>query len=160
MRSEARTILKSALLAGTLDLSAASVEYMIYSGGSSPTAVYRYIASGIFGSQALTGGWGFNLLGVLFHYCIAAIWSGIFLIAYRRFSFLREFTAFAGVVYACIIWPVMTLVVLPLSNVRLIDHTLVQRIIALLTLVVCIGLPIALVVRRDAQRVEKAAPMP
>lgn len=53
--TKANLILRSGLLVGTLDITAASVQYYART-GKSPLNVLRFVASGVFGQAALSGG--------------------------------------------------------------------------------------------------------
>lgn len=81
-------IIKAGLLAGTLDISAACVQYYMKT-GKNPDYVLKYVASGAFGKDAFTGGIVMSMAGLLFHYLIA-------------FSFTLFFFSFTGVWRFCL----------------------------------------------------------
>ena len=68
-RTLASEALKAGLIAGLLDISAAFIQYYSRT-GRNPLAVLKFIASGVFGKAALTGGTEMILLGLVFHYII------------------------------------------------------------------------------------------
>jgi hypothetical protein len=49
-----------------------------------PVKSFQFIASGIFGTSAFSGGNTMLALGILFHFCIAFIWTLIFFFLYPR----------------------------------------------------------------------------
>jgi len=76
----------------------------------------------------------------------------VFYLASRKLRFLIERPIPWGLVYGVIVYSFMNFVVLPLSAVPMrTTPTLTSRIINLVIIMVCIGLPIALIVRRFAK---------
>ena len=122
------------------------------------------VASGLLGAAAYTGGATTAALGAASHYLIATLWTAVFYLASRRLRFLTESAIVAGLVYGVVVYVVMNFVVIPLSAVPPRPAPpLSGRIIGLLVIMFCIGVPIALIVRRfsedgrSAQRVRNAA---
>ena len=133
------------LLAGTLDITTAVLFYL---GPSSARAVrlLQGIASGVLGARAFDGGATTAWLGIALHYLIALIWTLVFLVAFRTLGALRRHLVLTGIVYGIIVWLVMNLVVLPLSNASRGPFQLRAAAIAAIILILCIGLPISLVI--------------
>jgi hypothetical protein len=141
-------ILVTGLVAGVLDGTAAVVLHLIR-GGRTPERIYNFIASGVFGPAAMTGGTPMVIAGVVFHLIIAMIWTVIYFQAARRFDFFRRQIVAASVVYGIFVWIMMNKVVLPLSRVQLGGPPSWNSIlIGAGVLVVCIGLPNALGARK------------
>ena len=70
-KSKSITILLTCLLTGTSDaIAALLISYKI-----PPAIIFKFIASGWFGKQAMLGGIGMVLCGLIFHYLIATIFS-------------------------------------------------------------------------------------
>jgi len=136
------------LLAGTLDIT----ENLIFNQlrGISPKMVFQYIASGLVGRKAFQSGLGSVALGVVLHYAIALTWTGIFYLASRRVLIAIRRPIVSGLVYGCVIYLFMNFVVLPLSGVPHTRNavTLASRVNGVLALLLCIGLPVSLLVRR------------
>ncbi len=149
MRGAAKTILLAGLLAGTLDGLAACVDFVLRT-GRSPVRVFQFIASGVFGAGAFSGGNAMAAWGVLFHYLIATSWAAAFVLAYPRLA--RVNAIVLGLLYGVVVWLVMNLVVLPLSNVPQSSPTAFGVAKGMVILMVCVGLPIALVARRGRGR--------
>ena len=141
-------ILRTGLLAGVLDGSAAVVVYLIR-GGKTPERIYNYIASGVFGPAAMTGGTPMVFAGIGLHLMIAMGWTVLFFLAARQFVVLRRHAIAAAVGYGIFVWIMMNKVVLPLSRVQMPATTTWNSIIVgALVLVACIGFPISLGARR------------
>ncbi len=152
-----KAVLITGLLAGTLDASAASIQYYINT-GNNPARVFRYIASAVFGAQTKTGdlySWG--ALGLFFHYLIATIWALFFFLCYRPIKKLIGNKYVAGVAYALFVWCIMNLLVVPLAfhvdpgmqAKKLFSQAgLKNSLIAMGILIVAIGLPISLMADR------------
>jgi hypothetical protein len=64
-------LLKTILLAGTLDIVAACIRAYT-ANGVTPDRVLQYIAAGVFGKSAYTGGYGMMAWGLFFHFIIAS----------------------------------------------------------------------------------------
>lgn len=140
------TILRAGLLAGTLDITAALAVYSHF--GPQSIRLLQGIASGLMGRAALQGGLPTALLGLLCHFVIATSWAAIYYAASQRISFLLTHAVVAGTIYGLVVYVVMNLVVIPLSAIGPRPFSLSAAIVAAAILVVCIGLPIALTVRR------------
>jgi hypothetical protein len=144
-----KTISIAGLVAGTLDLIAACVSAWLRT-GTSPVRVAQFIASGILGPAAFTGGAGSAALGVVCHFIIATGAAAVFYFASRKLRFLVERPIAMGLLYGVPVYLFTTLVVVPLSRVPppRVAPPLSARITAALIIMFFVGLPIALVVRR------------
>jgi hypothetical protein len=143
MNPFASNVLKAGLLVGTLDIIAAGLHYALQTGGKPPWPVLLYIASGIFGPEAFRGGIALMLAGLFLHYCIAFAFTAFF---YWKFNRLRRYarsTILLGVGYGLLIWAVMNLVVVPLSNVPPQPFALGNALINVAILIICMGIPLA-----------------
>jgi hypothetical protein len=129
-------------LIGTLDGLAACLHTLLR--GGDPVKVFVYISSGIFGSDAFTAGDGMAFWGILFHYCIATIWTALFFVLYQRVRALEKNKWLNGIVYGLIVWVIMNLVVLPLSRVPPLKMTFASVTIGAFILVACVGIPVAI----------------
>ena len=70
-KSKFVTVLQSCLLTGTLDAFVAIlISYKI-----PPAVIFKFIASGWFGREAMSGGTSMVLWGLIFHYLIAAYFT-------------------------------------------------------------------------------------
>jgi len=135
-------------LVGTLDITAAIINFLAQ-GGEDISRIFKFIASGIFGQMAFEKGNSIILMGLLFHYLIAFLWTALFFYGYNRLK-LRKVNAYIiGLLYGLIIWCVMNLLVLPLSNTPKHTQDLSQILMGMLILILCVGLPISIIYKRD-----------
>jgi hypothetical protein len=140
-----KVILKAGILAGFLDAAAASIQYLITSHGKSPVAVWKYVASGFFGKAAFGGGGEMVAAGLGFHFFNAILFSAFFYFLYSKIKWISNHIIIAGIIYGIFVWCVMNLVVVPLSNVPPYAFSFSKAIIAACILIVCVGIPVALV---------------
>jgi hypothetical protein len=129
-------ILAGGLVAGSLDLTAAFVTF--------GWGVPRAIAAGLLGMQALHGGPGTWMLGVLLHYLIAYLAATVYCVASRRLEFLRPYFLLCGMFYGIAVYLVMTLIVLPVSGLHAAGPYQLRGLIqGILVHMFLIGVPIA-----------------
>jgi hypothetical protein len=133
----------TALLVGILDLAAAIGKFYIEN-GSSPLPVFKYIASGIFGKEGLTGGILMMTWGVVFHFMITFNFTFILFLIYPWVIKRLKKKFRTGIVYGLFIWIIMNQVVIPASSTPAIPFDFIQTIIAALILICTIGIPVAL----------------
>lgn len=143
-------ILLAGLIAGTLDITAACT-YSWIRANVTPVRVLQFIASGVLGAASFSGGAKTAILGLALHFLIATTAAAVFYFASRTWLFLVEHPVVAGLLYGIPVYAVMNFIVLPLSRVTLGSPPLSSRIINLVILMFCIGLPIALITRRYAR---------
>ena len=137
------------LLAGTLDLLGAVINYMI-THERFPYRILEYIASGAFGRSAMNGSLGSNLWGLFFHYLIAVSFTLFYFIIYPGLRFLQQSVIFSAIIYGLFIWAVTNMIVLPLSAIQadVLPASLETAARAAFILIICIGLPVAFFARR------------
>jgi len=145
----ARVVLQAGALAGTLDLTAAIVVSWLRA-NVAPIRIMQSIAAGLLGQASYDDGWGTAALGVGLHFMIATSWAAIFYAASQRIRVLVSQWPIAGLVYGIGVYLFMNFVVLPLSAFPPPRNppTLTSRAIGMTIIMLCIGLPIAWVVRR------------
>ena len=144
-----QTILAAGVIAGILDLTAACT-YAWLRAGVTPVRVFHSVASGLLGQAAFVGGAKTAAVGILLHFIIATTWATVYYFASRKLIFLVDQPIAAGLIYGVIVYLFMNFVVLPLSAVAKRPVPISARIIGCLIIMFCIGLPIALIVRRFA----------
>ncbi|GEO08931.1 hypothetical protein [Segetibacter aerophilus] len=136
-------IIKAGLIVGTLDIFSACLYYYLKTGGSNPLNVLKFVASGVFGKTASTGGSTMIIAGLIFHYIIAFSFTAFFFWLFPRLKFLSKHKILTGIVYGLFAWSIMNLVVIPLSNIPNRPFNLVNSIINAAILIVCIGIPLS-----------------
>jgi hypothetical protein len=140
-------ILGIGLLVGTLDILAALADYYILT-GKNPLVIFKFIASGILGMDALTGGSGTILLGVIAHYFIALTFTVLFFVLFLKTNILPKNKFVTGIIYGTFVWAVMSFIVLPMSRTPKMPFDLFNAIKALLILIFMIGLPLSFLANR------------
>jgi hypothetical protein len=140
-----QVIFLAGIIAGTLDITAAGIQYYINS-GKGPGNVFRFIASGYFGDAAFNGGMAMAAWGLFFHYLIALLFAAFFFMLYPTVKFLSRNKIITGLLYGIFVWLVMNLIVVPMSNAPSGPIDLVKAVIPILILMFCIGLPIVLII--------------
>ena len=143
----ASAILVSGLIAGTLDGLAAIIQYMA-GGKKNPEVIFKYIASGVFGRKAFTGGVPMITWGIVFHYIIALGFTGFFFWLYPAFSSIGKHPILSGLLYGIIVWAIMRFVILPLSLVQLQPFQFSKAIVPVLIIMFCVGLPVSLLANK------------
>ena len=152
MNNPFKAIFWGGLIAGALDITGACVVSWLRA-SVLPVRVLQSVASGLLGPAAYTGGTKTAVLGLALHFLIATIWTIVFYLASRKLRFLLQQPVVWGLVYGVVVYAFMNFVVLPMSQFpQRTPPTLTGRLIGLLIIMFCIGLPIALIVRRFSQR--------
>lgn len=136
-------------IAGTLDGIAAALSFYVQT-GKDPLIVYRFIASGVVGPDAFSGGVPMALLGIVLHYIIAFGWTILFFLLASQLSFLLKNWIVSGILYGIFVWIVMNLVVIPLSLVSMKPgpKEWIDILKGATILILCIGLPISYFARK------------
>jgi uncharacterized membrane protein YagU involved in acid resistance len=140
-------ILWGGLIAGTLDITAAFITAWLRA-GVTPARVLQFVASGLLGAASFNGGANTAGLGLVLHFVIATVATVIFYFASRKLLFLIERPVTFGLLYGVLVYAFMNIVVVPLSRVQPRPLTLTGFVIGILTIMFCVGLPIAVIVRR------------
>lgn len=133
------------LLCGTLDILAACLLWA--SRGIAPARVLQGIAAGLLGQRSFEGGAPTAVLGVALHFFIAFVATIVYYGASRKVVFMTNQSVLAGLLYGILVYLFMNGIVLPLSAATRRPHTLSYTLPMVLIHMVCVGLPIALVIR-------------
>jgi hypothetical protein len=141
MSSAFRKILIAGLVVGTLDITAAALQYWIAT-DKNPLNVLPMVASGAFGRNAFDGSVQMKIYGLLFHFIIAFAFTGLFYFIYDRYKVLRQHKLLTAVGYGIFMWAVTSLIVIPLSAIGWRPFVLSNAAIAAAILIVCIGIPL------------------
>jgi len=113
-------------------------------------SVLQYIASGAIGNSAFTGGLATALLGVALDLIMSIIFAGIFTVSAARIQFLRRYVIPGSLLYGVGVFIVMYFIVLPLSAAPPSPLTVPPAIEALIEHILLIGLPLGILMRRNA----------
>lgn len=137
-----KAILKTTLIAGTLDISAAFIQNYFVN-DVIPSRVLQYIASGILGNAAYSGGMGTMAIGLLAHYMIAFSCTACFFWVYPKWRVFKQSILFNSVLIALIAWVITTQIIVPLSKIKQGGFDISKAFTEVIILIICIGLPIA-----------------
>ena len=143
-----KTVLRAWLLVGTLDITSATIHYLIM-GGSNPVNILVYISSAIYGPQAKEiGPPSMAILGMCLHYLIAFIWTVIFFILYPRIPVMSKNRVLTGILYGYFMQVIMSQVVVKLSNTAKGPFNFVNFLISGAILCIAIGIPLSFIAYR------------
>jgi len=134
------------LICGVLDITAAFITWTAR--GIRPYRLLQAIASGLLGAKAFSGGWWTVALGAVCHFLIAFSASTVFFMASRKLVFMTHRAILSGVLYGIAVYVVMYWIVMPLSHLHRLPFSLSATLIAIVTHMLCVGLPISLLARR------------
>ena len=140
-------ILTAGLVAGTLDISSAFIDYYIGT-GKNPLGILNYVASGAFGKSTPFGNTGMMIAGLVFHYIIAFSFTIFFFWLYTRIPFLSANRILTGLLYGIFVWLIMNLIVVQLSNAphaAIKDMKLARVTKSMLILIFMIGMPLSFI---------------
>ena len=143
-----RAIVAGGVAAGVLDILAAFVVYGLR--GAVPLRILQSIASGLLGAAAFQGGVRTAARGLALHFMNATIISATYYLLSRRAPVLVRRPLACGALYGVVVYVVMNFVVVPLSAVATRPFAPGLAAIIVGVHVVCVGIPIALAVRRFA----------
>jgi len=149
-RRPLQTIVFAGLVAGALDITYAFIIWGLR--GVTPIRIGQSIASGLLGREAAVGGGtATGLFGLLLHFTMATIIAAIFYFAARNIRLLVDRAVPFGIAYGLVTYGVMNYVVLPLSAIGSVGDSgpAYIRITGVLVHMFLIGLPIALITRKD-----------
>ena len=148
MSSKLKFILKAGLIAGTLDITAASLNFY-FKTGLNISIVFKYIASAIFGKEAMTGGEGMVLVGLLLHYLVAFIFTFFFALIYKKMWYWFQHTLLIAIIYGVFVWLTMNFIIVPRTLAAQMPFSWSAGMVNCLILIVCIGYPLAYLFRKN-----------
>jgi hypothetical protein len=146
-----RIIGVAGLIAGTLDITGACIVSWLRA-GVRPVVVFQSVASGLYGPASFTGGARTAAIGLVLHFFIATTWATVYYLASRKLNFLINQALISGVLFGVVVYLFMNFVVIPLSAITRRPVPLSGRIIGMSIIIVCIGLPIAIIVSRLSKK--------
>ncbi|MDT8067743.1 MAG: hypothetical protein ROO76_06200 [Terriglobia bacterium] len=146
-------IVAAGTLCGCMDISAAFVTWMPR--GVSPRIILQGIASALLGPSAFHEGTPTMALGLFLHFFIAFSWATVFYLASRSFPVLTRRPLLFGPLYGILVYLVMYWVVMPLSRFHGASRSIFNTVVAIVTHIFCVGLPIAFMVSRYSNRAQR-----
>ena len=146
--TDMQRVLRGGVIAGVLDAVDGVVAFGLVL-GMNPIQVLQYIASGVLGASAFTGGLTTAALGAVLHFLIAFVAAGVYVAASRWLTVLRAHPVLCGVPYGVGVYVFMNYIVLPLSAVPTSGFSTVL-LNGVIGHALFVGLPIAWAARRSA----------
>ena len=145
-------VVLAGLAAGTLDIIAAGT-LTVWRGGTT-VRMLQGIAGGLVGPDlAFQGGLATAALGLGLHFFIAFTAAAVFYAASRKLPTLLRRALIWGALYGVAVYFFMSRVVVPLS--RLPPRPPTTSVTMILIHIFCVGLPIALLIRRGLPRLRR-----
>lgn len=143
-----KAILLGGLVAGAMDITAACINGSWH--GRTPVQIFQSVAGGWLGRDTFQGGWKTAVLGLVLHFFIATVATAVFFVASLGLPWLTRQPLLSGPLYGSLVYLFMYGVVLPLSayHSRFFNQSATAIFTAWLIHIFCVGLPIALMVRK------------
>lgn len=136
-------------MAGVLDAIDAIVAFKVVL-GFDPIPIYQFVASGMLGPSAFSGGVGTALVGLIVHFIIAFSAACVFVAAATRWRALLDRPWLSGAVFGVGVWAFMNLVVTPLSRIPPSSFNLALFLNGIIGHALFVGVPIAFAARAYA----------
>ena len=153
-RSFFASALTAGLIAGILDITGACINAYIQSDGkTTPTGVLKYVASGAFDPKTFSNPTMLVLCGLLVHFFIAISFTFLFFFLAKQIPSLVKYPIPIGILYGIFVWAAMRFIILPTFS-RHVQKPIVGEVairnaaINAGILVLCVGIPVALLARR------------
>jgi len=144
-----KAIVSAGTICGIMDITAALVVYGMM--GAKPLRLLQGIAGGVLGPRTYSGGIATALLGLALHFVIAFGAAAVFFIASRGLRFLLDHAVLSGILYGVAVYFFMQRFVIPLSKATRNPFSLKFMIIGIIIHIFCVGLPIALSIRKHSR---------
>ena len=136
-------MLTAGFVVGTFDILSAFIHYFIKTGQTHFSDVLRFVASGYFGTAAVTGGRSMIFAGLIIHYLIAFAFTVFFFLLFPKIKTFSKNKILTGIVYGIFVWVVMNIIVLPFSNIAYRPFHISNALINVIILIVCVGIPLS-----------------
>lgn len=114
--------------------------------------IFQSVASGLLGRASFDGGIKTYILGLFLHFVVATCIATVYYLLSSRLSFLIQHAVVSGLVYGMIAYLGMNYIVIPLSRARSGPFAWRTFIPAFIAHALLVGLPVALIARRSANR--------
>jgi uncharacterized membrane protein YagU involved in acid resistance len=144
--SLAGTVAWAGVVAGVLDIAYVIVFYGIK--GVPAMRILQGVAAGLLGRDAaMSGGWGTAMLGLAIHFAIALVVAAVFVALGRVVRWWVAYPLVSGPIHGVLVWLAMNLVILPLTATPPKSFPPANWMPVFIAHLLCVGLPIAFVVR-------------
>jgi hypothetical protein len=146
-RSDLTAILAGGLVVGVLDAIDALIAFKVFA-GFDPIPIYQFVASGILGKSAFSGGYTTAAIGLFIHFLISFSASAAYVVASKRLTVLREQWIFPSLIYGVGIYFLMNYAVIPLSQIAPAPFSLPLFINGVVGHAILVGLPLGYIATR------------
>ena len=151
-RSFFASALIAGLIAGTFDITAACIQ-AYFKTGTTPAGILKYVASGAVDPKTFSNDTMLAAFGLLVHFIIAISFAFFFFFLAKQIPSLVKYPIPIGILYGVFVWATMRFIILPyisrLNPKPIIGQEAIKNAaIAAGILVVCIGIPVALLARK------------
>jgi hypothetical protein len=140
-------ILLGGFVAGTVDIGAAALINLV-----SPILILHFVAGGLLGKTALTGGASVALLGLVLQWAMSLIIATVYVIASHWLPLLRCRWIVGGLAYGVVVFFVMNYVVVPLSAWAIWPHFTAVKFAANMVAMLLFGIIVAFFAERSSPR--------
>jgi len=147
--STLHTIVLGGLAVGVLDATAASLTALLR--GGSPERVWQYVASSLLGTESFDRGTTSVLIGLLIHFGVAFGVAAVFYLLARIFPLLLRRPVASGIIYGIVVYFAMAYAIVPMTAVKQGGFSWSGLAIGIITHIVCVGLPPAIIAKRFAR---------
>ena len=144
--------LTAGLIAGSLDIVAACIQAYLKN-DTPPMQVLRGVASGAFDPKTFSSPALLALCGLLIHFFIAISFTFFFFFLAKQIPTLVKYPVPIGILYGVFVWATMRFIILPyisrLNPKPIVGQEAIKNAaIAAGIIVICVGLPVALLARK------------
>jgi uncharacterized membrane protein YagU involved in acid resistance len=150
--SATKTILLSGFVAGTLDILAAFFVYSLIMKVATPVQILQGISATAVGKTTIQNAILMAIAGLFIHYVIAYCFAIGYFLVYPQIKFLHRNVIASGLLYGMIVWTIMNLIIVPLSNGHFPTIILNPCLRAIIILMICVGLPISIITSKYYKR--------
>jgi len=147
IRRYTRPVLLGGLIAGTIDIGAASLI-----NGLAPKIILQAIASGVLGKASFRSGLPAAALGLVLQWAMSVLIAAIYAVGTSRLSVVRRNWIGSGVAFGVVIFFVMNFVVVPMSAAGFSAKISTAKFIENMLAMILFGLIIAFFGRASAAR--------
>jgi hypothetical protein len=140
-------ILAAGAVVGVLDAIDAIVAFKVFT-GFDPIPIYQFVASGLLGKQAFSGGLGSAGLGLAIHFLIAFSAASAYIVAAQKWKPLTQQWQAYSLAYGVLVYLVMNFAIIPLSKIEPSPFSLPLFLNGVFGHAILVGLPIGFIASR------------
>lgn len=142
------TIFAAGLTAAVLDITGAIIVYAGILNLTTAQKVLQSVAAGALGKSAFSGGWSTALAGLAFHTFIALCFAAFYLFIRPYWKKIFANKWIAGIVYGCLVWAIMNLVVLRITSGKPFVFNWKFFLYGIGLIIFMVGVPISLITEK------------